>query len=159
MQPPSRSVTQLPEQVVSQSMFASTVQRPWQDAAHLALQSAEGGVPMQEPWQVEVHVPSHDALHDASSFFPLHDAAQRPEQSALQLPSQSKLPGLTLQSAWHVVLHEPVQVPLAEALHFPEHFALQLAVTVTGVQLPVQPPLTRNAHVEMSEMTTSPPLV
>jgi hypothetical protein len=58
-----------------------------------------------------------------------------------------------------VVLHEPVQVPLAEALHIPEHLALQLAVTVRGVQLPVQPPLTRNAQVEMSEMTTSPPLV
>ena len=53
MQPPMSWDSQLLAHVPLQSKFASAVQRPWQDESHLALQSADGGVPTQDPWQLD----------------------------------------------------------------------------------------------------------
>ena len=48
-----------------QSMFASAVHRPEQDESQRALQSADGGVAEQWPWQLDWQVPLHCATHEA----------------------------------------------------------------------------------------------
>jgi hypothetical protein len=89
---------------------------PLQLAWHCALQVADGGVPMQLPWQRAPQLALHWAVQSPMQVdelpllehCPMHTLLQLPWQSAEHEPSQLKLPGLAEQLPMQLAEQLPV---------------------------------------------------
>jgi hypothetical protein len=127
---------------------------------HPALQSTEGGTPMQltlqRAPQLALHDPSHSDWFASDAHWPM----QWPSQSALHEPWQSNMPGcaeqlplqLALQLASQFTSSEVVQPPLQLASRSAEHWSWKLG----GVHIAMHPPEVTSMHCSLPAKSKLP---